>query len=55
MQKYVNLLAISHFNARLGVLLQGPLIPHMLPASVHCTAVNEFKGTTNLKYLCPAQ
>ena len=35
--------------------LYGPLIFHMLPASVHRIFVNTFKGNITLKYLCPGQ
>jgi hypothetical protein len=32
-------------------VLDGPSILHVLPALVHCTVINAFKGTINLKSL----
>jgi len=42
-----------HFNTSIPVSghCMGPYLPHMLPASVHRTDVNAFKGAVNLKPL----
>jgi hypothetical protein len=40
--------------ADLGALY-GPLIPHMLPATLHCMGVNVCEGTKKLRPLHPGQ
>jgi hypothetical protein len=38
-----------------NVTIMNPLFLHGLPGFVHHTVVNAFKGTINLKSLCPGQ